>query len=1061
MSSSSFARGERAPLTFKQIKKRLADSKHSQDAIFSIYQILLADGFQFEDDDSPAAAELKRAVDAIKRSYDLKTLLAEITLHESAAPGDKIELIKSFLLGQGSLTKRILQILSQLAKAELDLDERLLAKKEIEEWEENKKLLLTYIYSYGDENDRQFLQENFAYYSYFHMLEDLAKTGGEWVGAKLAAILSAPAELTNLYNAWKMSRNLQGNALEKAKYKALNHLANARHPQKYRSSSIEPIPDEFFAKPEFRKGKEKLTTPSASVGQAPRENTFFNYELSQQGQVQLQESLSASQIFNPDSSTVVTVEKEKEKETEQQLNVSMTNSFIWLEKPAPAASLLELEEQLAKLASDDKAVKLCTFNANNLRVLAQNCRRIDDAKKHEYYSAEEVQVITTASKLNAERDRAPDSLRQIMAGAHVKIRHSRYASEIAQLNDTEKNPFTVLRKIQIADEEIIRKIDQIEQQWQRRSGFASVSSASLLQLTQNVETLFVYIENAKEEIKNDNTLNQGDWLETINILQALEQLANQTREEIIGAMLERLKLVPAQDLAAIDSFEDDNKAYFDDLVFDTMNSLVPCGLPEKYVVQFAQQTHPTQSLTVGVIKAFRRYIVAHGASTLLESLIKHDGDTEVVLKEDDNSLIIATCSEYEPRSISIPKTQGVLIPKSIKAKLTEEDKEKEKIEETEPKKSAPSLMQSSGWFDMESVTTLHFPNEDVVELEQTEIGEFYDLMPGDKAIADEDYVYMFNSDQDEKALALAMRYFSKKTNQQYFIQVMKDYLLHHPESNIDDQKCLEFAFEQTALFLINQDAAMFDRPSLQLAKAKFTEIAEEKATQWFNGEHDNEKFEECVLDDTFDGIVQVENEINLIHRQLVSCKRSSEELAELKELFTKTAYSYLFENCGAVDAVNQAIKKAHQELLIETNARLIHNNCQDEYKDDYKARFTRIAKQCVVQGVNTDAAIVIAKKSINLLHVLREEEKRVQTHTKCMRSARTREKLAGFAGKIAMIDAIDSSASFDGFKASLLLEETLCAKRGWFGLFQSTTEKNLHKFITNQSPERNLIKIRP
>lgn len=101
------------PLTVADIKQQLAASHNLEDTLQSLHHQILYAGI--ENDKSPEAVELQNAIRAIKEKYGLNKLMEVIKMSKNLSSfpkAENINLIKSFLLGHGSLKTRVFQILN-------------------------------------------------------------------------------------------------------------------------------------------------------------------------------------------------------------------------------------------------------------------------------------------------------------------------------------------------------------------------------------------------------------------------------------------------------------------------------------------------------------------------------------------------------------------------------------------------------------------------------------------------------------------------------------------------------------------------------------------------------------------------------------------------------------------------------------------------------------------------------------------------------------------------------------------------------------------------------------
>ncbi len=1060
----------RKPLTIGQIQQQFTKHKDVegevlQATLMSLYHQLLAEGFNAEGNDEH---DLVMALEMAKNPITAETYVQTISLSQGS-PEQNLTIAKLLLLGHGSKSAVVLQVLSELSGNKIPVDFPLLTKEKQEEWEANKKVLITYLYTHGSAGDKEFLRTHFLHdHSYFQMLEEMVVTGGTWVSGALQTVMAVPTNLTDIYNAWRMSRNLQADSLEKANYKALNDLAAASHSEKFKrfqGPSIEEISDAEFDEPESVKAKEKIGAPKVEVtsdaskgkeksdaSKQPRAwfnpgNWFsFGMPKSQIDALAVSQKLGHSVLYD----------NEKEKEEGENLNASLNDSFVMLAQPELPQDLLELHENLSKLATDVKTGSLGTYDANNLHILLANCRRLYDAKNNDYYTTEEVNKIVTADKLHKEKSGRTEDLKPMIEGAKAKLRHQRHLKEVARLNDPieGQDPFSALCIMHHGDRETTAKVKEIQETWRRRSAYATLSSPSIMQLTENVESLTLYLHQAQEEIKNDHTLNQGAWLETVDTLRKLEVMIAKTQAEIINAMLERLKLVPRQELLHVDLYDDTSKTYFDDLMFDTFNSLIPYGLSEKFVMEFAQQTNPSCTLSRDIIKQFRRYIQTHGTPEQKEDYetIAGESRTEKTSLNDvlDDFVVIQKKEIAGVRELRVPKPKGLIVPKA--------SEESGQVQEL-----SSSLGRSSGWWDMKEKLALHFHDAEVEEREATEIGNFYQLIPGDVPEIEEEYEYVFTAIEEQEAAAHAERYFSDHVNKKFFIERFKFYRL----AAEDVLPAMELAFKDASKFLIERDLDLFPQNPHNLVSAdrkknRFRELAEKLSAHLFCQESPDLPFEKCVLDAAFNAVVSIEKAANQFYGELKKIW-PIEVVNKFDTLFLETAYVYLLENPRDIEG---AIQRGHQTLLIATHAETI----DEEYRDV----FTSVANNCLgkskVEGQAEDRdqlesrAILIAKKSVNLLNVLAKEKQRVQDKKFGMSKDITGEKDNDFIAKMDAVKHIASQESLKAFEVSLVAEESvLCKRRGWFSFFpciKSDTEKNLRKFIDGEAPERNVIAIK-
>jgi len=957
-----------ADIQFADIQEKLSASINPRDTILSLIHII-----------DPLGAQ---------KNVAINTALVELSNELPASEEKKIVLAK------------ILLLFNELLKNAYD---DLPTKEQVQEWEQRRQLLITDIYVNGNDDDKEFLRTHCDYeHSYYQMLGEVVTTGGEWVGAALTMLMNTPTELSEIYNAWRMSRSLQADALGKATFKVLNWLAAADPEQKltrFQGSGIEVISDELVNE-ESEKGKEKepLNLPASVANHPLSMSSFFEFPVNT--------SLSASQFTMVESDVPATVGSE--------LNKSLTSSFISLNKPVLAVNLQAVKEKITALATHPGAAQLGTFNQENLVIMAQNCRRIDDAKANDYYTAEEVQKLILANKLVDEGAVDKRTAQSMMAGVQVRIRHQRYTEIIADLND---NVFTKLKFKNINDEEVRRQIVLIEKQWRLRTKFVSLPSTAMLSVVTNLEQIRIYIDLAKQEIEHDHTLNQEDWLAAINCLQELDQLANQTEADIVDAMLERLKLVPKEDLAAIESCKDENKSYFDDLVYHTLNSLVPCGLSEQFVIEFAQQTKPTTSLTVNIIKQFRDHILRVGTveqKAQLENLISPDRENHSIsMEENEDGFVIITKSPDE-------EERKTIVPKSL-------------------------------------------------PVERTEVGELLSSSKLAESIELFDE-YIFTTKQEALVLERAQQYFSQTSHQQFFAEKVKSYLLQHDRAIAEEKDCLKFAYEKTAEHLIETYATMFDRPSLQQAKEKFVEVAKENAIRFYGEGVFNRKFEAVVLDRSYDAVFAIENRTNEVVKELCALGATQTNLQLYRKTFNEAAYQHLLKQTPMdVEEANLMGKQAVYILRYVNQVRQDKRVPQDKW-----AIYKTIAERCISSSPdptnedNWEASLKTAQDVINLINVLEQESERIATKTwksRFMDSALTEQKQAALTGKINSLLEVQSTDDYTALSESLLNKQangSLLAKRGFFSVLpcvSSTTEINLRKYIKGEAPERKLIKI--
>ena len=452
--------------------------------------------------------------------------------------------------------------------------------------------------------------------------------------------------------------------------------------------------------------------------------------------------------------------------------------------------------------------------------------------------------------------------------------------------------------------------------------------------------------------------------------------------------------------------EHEETTYFDDLIYHTLNNLVSCNLSEKYLFEFAQQTHPTMSLTVGMIKRFQQYILEFGTEEQKKVWKNITTDerkkTEISIEESEDGFVIVTVDEEEKR-IPVPNRQH----------------------------------------DMEE-------------------------LPEPKWMEEEGFQYIFDNKQHNKVAELAGRYFAQAANQRYFAATVKTWLLKNAERTINDPDCFKAAYSETANFFIAKDGVISDASdSVRFvnAKAQFQALAQKLSLVYFEQDAPVSLFEQAVLDVAFSSIVKIENQANRIKKELLDADWKKSDVDDAVESYLEKVYANVVaEKNVSTDFITSALLEAERDLLIETYANQItEKNVPKQFKE-YRELFIKLAKQSsqINDSASWDAGIALAAKVLNLIRVLDVEKKRVHTHTACKSNAVAKEQ--GFADAMTELGNINTPEKFEQIKTDLLgAKSELVKKRGWFSFFpctQSTTEKNLRKFINNEAPERNVIKIR-
>lgn len=447
---------------------------------------------------------------------------------------------------------------------------------------------------------------------------------------------------------------------------------------------------------------------------------------------------------------------------------------------------------------------------------------IKKQKKTSEFTLSEMRIVTDALKIQAIRSTRQNAIADLNQTADGK-------SVFDQLRNAKQN-----RNNRAAQ----NKINEIEIAWKKRSHFANQTSDILNNLASALEQLENdYLKLINDEFLNNNSYAEQGYEYVKNVTQENKNyirdltltalyMIKQEREKLAQAMLERLALVPRDQLKEFTSQSDLLETpIYDDVVSKTISDLTKLGLSPKYKEKF-DRLSPTQSTLNGkLIKDFNTFISIYGSSEQklrLSSLsdtipLNQSGHSYTYLTDLDISLIV-----IEPES-----------KKAIEEHPNQEEQKENNIDENDFVLMEHDLEDRSldeSQFEFLSISTVR-------ETFEKEIKEFDLILNSEESTQIEKFISLFNI---------------PSSNIRHFIEQVKQDL---KETSLSlDEICKQVYIKMLADSVFPED---------KLSHDSFISIATKLAETW---EKDVD-FETTIIQVAFDHLNKIDKASQEILRQ--------------------------------------------------------------------------------------------------------------------------------------------------------------------------------------------------
>lgn len=871
-----------------------------------------------------------------------------------------------------------------------------------------------YIYLYGEDKDREFLEENgIQAPSYLQELKALSNQGV----ALLKSLWHLPAAMREHYDARKRAKSLKEKPYDRLQQAAYNRLAvyDLEHPRdRYRIDDlVTEIPEDL---------------------------------------------LPAAEIKNPDH------------------DITAGKTAALPEKPY--SQFGDFYREIKDFSVIHSHLHRDVLLEENLDILKAVCRRLDDADTGYFYTADELEKIQDAARLLKDNsDQDINKLNRIKEGMRAKIRHEKYRTAAAEFDaEREKNIFTALMTLP-ANENRRDEIALIQEEWQRQRPFYYLSSPSLIELTERLRQMENYIGMMKQNfflgqdpglyLSYMTGISKDHQTAIQTLIIKAETLIAQERGRLINAMLARLSLAASQKPSG-------NSPLCDDVVYATMSSLTSFGLSPQYVKQFGLQSPPHQTLTRELITAFNDFILQYGDEAQKEKLEKIQPGMRLniepqpnELKQDDNVILIPSsiAGHYHLRIKADDKASDdmdtsliYLAPESDTGTGVMPDHSSMKIDESG---------MGISFFDCATGERVYMPSDSrLVEVDldddiKKEFGSFYELVQEHtpETVADPDeFVYVLNASQLEFIQQQAETYFTKKLYQHMFVESARHSIesARKCDENINIHHACKAAYSDVAQYGIDHEAdSLFDGLNLPDVENEYREVAAKLANQLHQSRDPVGGFEKNVIDKAYDIVFSIRRRMHDMKLEIRQSGVSESGVNMLTEYYLMHAYDYLHKAIDNGQTINlkEVIAEAELDTLIYSHEGPIHQG--------YRTEFRNHIKNCVMKQVNWtenttmwDEKIRQARKYIDLKSrfamFLDQEKTRVDTNRTLTLKKKTQEKLNQITSCQTSLNTASDTKDVINLVRGLESNTKFTQKRGlfrFFSFFGSTSKKHLHQFV--------------